>query len=211
MSDRAHPFELLFAPFRASELPAIRTGIGTRRGVADFVLCEPALALLRALRPDEGLGDAVDDFVILVHAAFWFWHDGERTVSVDAVELGRTFAAPAPQPHHALTTQYIQVPPRVIWGQLSAEIPFEPLDGWFETVEDDALRAVACFGVHPERPGISVTAVVGPVPENVRRADDRPLFTPTMPGGDLAGLHAIESPAELLWLAWCTADPEELS
>jgi hypothetical protein len=211
MTARAHPFDLLFAPFRASELPAIRAALGGRRGVADFVLCEPALLLLRALRPDEGLGDAVDDFVVLVHAAFWFWHDGERTVSIDAAELARTITAPAPQPHHLLTTQYIQLPPRIVWGQLSADIPFEPLDGWFATVEGDALRAVACFGVHPERPGISVSAVIGPEPEIVRRADGQPLFTPTMPGGDLAGLHAIDSPAELLWLAWCTADPEELS
>jgi hypothetical protein len=30
-----------------------------------------------------------------------------------------------------------------------------------------------------------------------------------MPGGDLAGLYAVESPAELLWLAWCADHFEE--
>ncbi|HEY4320562.1 MAG TPA: hypothetical protein VGM77_05220 [Gemmatimonadales bacterium] len=209
MVDRPQPFDLLFAPFRDDRLPAIRDVIGTDRSVAGFLLVAPAVELLRDVRPDSGLGDAIDTFVLLVHAAFWYWHDGEQHRAIDAAQLERLLRDGAPQPIPAGITRYIQVAPRRIWSQLDDDQPFEPLDGWFVARNGPSIDVVGCFGVHPERPGITAAAVQGPVPVLAKRPDGTAPFTATMPGGDLAGLHAVESPAELLWLAWCADHFEE--
>jgi hypothetical protein len=36
----------------------------------------------------------------------------------------------------------------------------------------------------------------------VAREDGSAIFSPMMPGGDLAGLHAVAAPEEMLLLAW---------
>jgi hypothetical protein len=100
---------------------------------------------------------------------------------------------------------YIQVAPRVIWGRLDDGDVYEPLDGWFAVPVEGGLRVVACFGVHANRPGLSLLVVEGAVPRNVQRDDGSPLFAPLMPGGDTAGLHAVVAPEELLLLAWRAA------
>ena len=138
---RAHPFDLVFAEFRAERLPAIRAELGERSDLDMFMLTAAALDLMHELRPEEGLGDAVDDFVALVHAAYLFWRDGERTSSLDVaathalcLPLGDGELTPAaPSPEGA---RYIQVAPQLIWGRLAEDAPFEPLDGWFAVPSD---------------------------------------------------------------------------
>jgi hypothetical protein len=212
---RPHPFDLLFGGFRAEQLPAIRAELGERSDLNTFLLAAPALELMRELRPDEGLGEAVDDFVALVHAAYLFWRDGERTRYLDEAAtrvLCRPFRAPATRGPGIRTdaTRYIQIAPRLIWGRLAEDAAFEPLDGWFAVPTDAGLRLVACFGVHVERPGVSVIAIEGPVPDNVARADGTPLFAPTMSGGEAASLHGISAPEELLLLGLGVLNGEEL-
>ena len=235
---RAHPFELMFGGFREERFPAIRAVLRDASDIHAFLLAAPALELMRELRPDAGLGDAVDDFVALVHAAYLFWRDGEHTVVLDepstrrfcarAPEGGGSWVGPgahtAPPLRRARRTdprstaaikptivQYIQVAPRIVWGQLNDEQPFEPLDGWFAIPGETGLRVVACFGVHDQRPGVSVSVVAGQFPANVVRTDGRPLFAPTMPGGDAAHLHAVSVPEELLLLGWRAAAGEEVA
>lgn len=224
--DRSHPFDLMFGGFRAEQFPAIRTALAGSSDVDSFVLAAPALELLRELRPDEGLGDGVDDFVALVHAAYLYWRDGEVTHSLDH-EATRALTRPHPArsagpagsspvehqssgaerplaPLGVTGTRYVQVAPHIIWGQLDADAPFEPLDGWFSRMlADGTLYLVSCFGVHEQRPGVSVVVVHGPRPVVAARADGSSAFAPTMPGGDAAGLHAVSAPEELLHLAWC--------
>ena len=215
MSERTavHPFELLFGAFRAERFPAIQSALGDSSDINTFMLAAPALELLRELRPDEGLGDGVDDFVALVHAAYLFWRDAEKTVTLDE-SATRGLVRPAPLTTHdsrlttSLTT-YIQIAPRLIWAQLVEGEPFEPLDGWFAIPVGAAIRLVACFGVHEQRPGVSVAVVEGEMPEAVARADGTPPFSPTMPGGDAAHLHAVSAPEELLLLGWRAADGQE--
>ena len=198
-----HPFDLLFGIFRDERLPAIRAAIGDGGDVNAFVLTAPALELLRELRPDEGLGDGTDDFVALVHAAYLYWRDGEQTRTLDEART-RALTRPSPGTRlRTLKTTYVQVAPHIIWGQLDADAPFEPLDGFFATPgDDDTLRLVACFGVHEQRPGVSVIAVHGPAPSLHQRRDGTRLFAPTMSGGDAAHLHAVSEPDELLLLGW---------
>jgi hypothetical protein len=207
---RVHPFDLIFAPFRDERFPAIRGATGERPGLDAFLLAAPALELMQELRPEAGLGDAVDDFVALVHAAYRFWCDGEGTISFDAAAT-RSLCAPAaaavgpdaragtggPRP-----TQYIQVAPRIVWGMLTEDGPFEPLDGWFDVDVEGGMRMVACFGVHSDRPGVSVVAVDGDRPDIRQRDDGSSLFVPRMEGGSVAGLHSVDGPDELLLLGW---------
>lgn len=205
-SDRTHPFELLFGGFRTERFPAIRAALGDEADVNGFMLAAPALELMRELRPDEGLGDGVDDFVALVHAAYLFWRDGEVTVQL---EEDSTRRLPHPERSEGqmwsrlIETRYYQIAPHIIWGQLDTDAPFEPLDGWFATPMDETtVRMVACFGVHALRPGVSVVALLGPSPTIERRLDGTPLFAPTMPGGDAAHLHAVSESDEILLLGW---------
>jgi hypothetical protein len=68
--------------------------------------------------------------------------------------------------------------------------------------EGDVLRVVACLGVDPDRPGLSVLTAVGPVPATLAREDGSAPFAPVMEGGAEAGLHSVTNAEELLWLAW---------
>lgn len=215
-ADRPHPFDLVFGGFRDQRLPAVRAELGERSDLDAFILAASALELMGELRPDEGLGDAVDDFIALVHAAYLFWRDGERTIRLDAVAT-RALCGPAAaeDPGAARftprTAGYIQVAPQLIWGRLADATTFEPLDGWFVVPANEGGRVVACFGVHAERPGMSVVAVEGVLPANIARVDGSPLFAPTMPGGEAAGLHAVSAPEELLLLGVRASKDEEFS
>jgi hypothetical protein len=203
----------MFSGFREERFPAIRAALGDSSDVHAFLLAAPALELMRELRPDAGLGEAVDDFVALVHAAYLFWRDGEHTTALDETATRRLCRPErgvlATVPLSIPAPQYIQIAPRIVWGQLADEEPFEPLDGWFAIPGNAKLRVVACFGVHAQRPGVSVSVIEGAFPVVVKRPDGRPLFAPTMPGGDAAHLHAVSVPDELLLLGWRASAGEE--
>jgi hypothetical protein len=205
---RPHPFALLFGAMAAERFPAIRTALGDERGLEPFLMAPDAIELLHALRPEGGLGDEVDDFVALVHAAWCFWADGEVTVTLEATATRALCDASAAGRATTTTparTRYVAVEPRLVWAALGTGEHHEPLDGWFAVPVAGGLRVVACFGVHPARPGVSAVAVEGPPPGELAREDGSPLFAPTMPGGDTAGLHAVAAPDELLLLAWRAA------
>jgi hypothetical protein len=203
---RPHPFELVFGPLVDVHFPAIREVLAADADLDAFLVCTPAIELLQELRPDDGLGDAVDDFVAFVHAAWRFWADGAVTSTLDADATRALCGSDArATPTGPRMVQYIQVAPRLVWGQLADGEQWEPLDGWFALPDPAGLRVVACFGLHPERPGLTVAAVTGMAPPAVPRADGSSPFAPQMPGGDLAGLHALADTGELLLLAWRAA------
>lgn len=209
-TDAPHPFELVFGALAPERFPAIRSAVAAHADLDAFMLVAPTMELLRELRPDEGLGDGVDEFVAFVHAAYRFWEDQEVVVRFDDAATRLLCAAASPPLAAGVAPRsgavaYIQVAPRVIWGRLDDGDVYEPLDGWFAVPVGDGLRVVACFGVHANRPGLSLLVVEGAAPRNVQRDDGSPLFAPLMPGGDTAGLHAVVAPEELLLLAWRAA------
>ncbi|MES2124464.1 MAG: hypothetical protein V4503_07215 [Gemmatimonadota bacterium] len=198
------PFDLVFGTMAEERFPPLQAALPPRPGIDQFLLSRPVVELLRDLRPEEGLGEGVDEFVAFVHACFRYWEDGQRLIGFDEpATRALCETGSASQPTHVRSdTAYIQVAPRLVWGRLDEGDLFEPLDGWFALPESGGLRVVACFGVHPNRPGLSLLVVEGPPPGEVRREDGSKLFAPVMPGGDSAGLHAVVAPEELLLLAW---------
>lgn len=208
-----HPFELVFGALADERFPAIRDALPPGSDLDAFLLSGPAVELLQVMRPDDGLGDGIDEFVAFVHAAYRYWEDGQQLTRLDEAATralcasnGSELAEGTPYPTAAA---YIQVAPRLIWGQLDDGDVFEPLDGWFAVPVDGGVRVVACFGVHPERPGLSLLVVEGGAPGSVLREDGSPLFAPVMPGGDTAGLYAVVAPEELALLAWRAATQVE--
>ncbi len=201
MTTRLHPAEHLLGPMMAERFPEITAALGAERDIDRFLMAEPAIALLSELRPDEGLGDTIDEFVAFVHAAWRWWVDGSRTRSLDhaaTTALLRTAAEGDPDP----AAWYIQIEPRRIWARIDDAESHEPIDGWFSFATDRGRRVVACLGLHQARPGVSVVVAEGPRPEQWRRQDGTAAFAPLMTGGDVAGLASVDAAEELLLLGW---------
>lgn len=205
MGPRATPFSLVFELLASERFPAIRDAIQEDTSLGRFLMTPAAVDLLHELRPDEGLGDAVDDFVTFVYAAFRHWADELRRIELDEaatlalLETGRQRRATV-----AGSSAYVQVAPRLLWGKVDDSDQHEPIDGWFAIPEGDQLRVVACLGVHPARPGLSVVSALGADPPPPLRDAGAP-FEPLMEGGKAAGLHSVASADELLWLGWGAA------
>src|SRR4051794_23728104 len=77
---RLTPFDLVFSHIAERVLPEIRASI-ERAGYdptdRDAVLMVPeVVALLRELRPEEGIGEGMDQLLALVHHAYLQWESG---------------------------------------------------------------------------------------------------------------------------------------
>jgi hypothetical protein len=207
--ERPTPFSLVFGRFAGARFPALREALaGAGRDASDrdaFLLVREVNELMQELRPDEGFGEGVGAMAALLHAAYLFWRDGERVVTIDESALTRLLALPADD-RPARSTRpgcaYVQLPSLRIWGVPVEGANPEPLDGWFANPRAGALSAVAVFGLHPGREGLTVAEVSGPAPRGLVRADGSALFTPTLAGGEAAGLASIQGEEELLELAW---------
>jgi hypothetical protein len=209
---RPHPFALVFGALAPDRFPALREALGDDRRIEHFLMTPAALELLHELRPDEGLGDAVDDFVAFVHAAYCYWDGGQQDMVLDAEPTRRLIeisdqrseigAPPRISDLRSPISRYVQIAPRVLWSQVESSEIHEPIDGWFVIPEGEQLRVVACLGLHAERPGLSVMTAIGPAPRTLRRDDGTAPFAPIMEGGAGAGLHSVANAEELLWLGW---------
>lgn len=205
MGPRATPFSLVFELLASERFPAIRDAMQGDHSLGRFLMAPPAVDLLHELRPDEGLGDAVDDFVTFVYAAYRHWVDDLRRIELD--EAATRALLDSRRERRARPGQrsaYVQVAPRLLWSKVGDSDQHEPIDGWFAIPEGDQLRVVACLGVHPARPGLSVVSALGADPPPPLRDAGAP-FEPLMEGGKAAGLHSVASADELLWLGWGVA------
>jgi hypothetical protein len=164
------------------------------------------VTLLRDLRPDEGLGEAMDQMVALVHHAYLAWAAGGVTISVGREAAEELLAKPAEAADSKdLPAYYAQFPERMIWAAVVEDEAPEPLDGIFVSqVPGGDLRVLGIFGLRPERAGFSAVEATGGRAEGLAREDGSPLFDPTLPGGAAAGLRSIVGEAELLGLGWRT-------
>ena len=163
------------------------------------------VTLLRELRPEEGLGEGIDQLAALIHHAYLFWAAGQMTVELSQERLPVLLTGPA-EDDAAETppAYYLQVPERRVWAEVIAGRPPEPMDGCFVHPPTDAhsLRVLGVFGVHPERDGFSVVEASGPRASGLARQDGSPLFAPVLPGGEAARLFSLVGEEELLELGW---------
>ena len=210
---RAAPFELVFESAAPTAFPAIRQALAQEgRDARDrdaFLMVREALLLLRELRPDEGLGEGIDQLTALVHHAYLFWDSGSVTVEVSSGRLHELIGQSSVQLEREVGPRaaYLQLPERRIWAQVVPGQAQEPLDGFFHYAgpEPGQLRMLGVFGMYPDRPGFSVVEVAGSRPSPLARPDGSPLFSSTLPGGAAAGLYSLVGEEELLELGWRVA------
>ncbi|HZA98779.1 MAG TPA: hypothetical protein VE399_08385 [Gemmatimonadales bacterium] len=206
---RPTPFDLVFEPLAQTTFPRIQSAL-TESGQDPldrdaFLMLRDVVTLLRELRPEEGLGEGIDQLAALIHHGYLFWHAGKRSIDLSTGQLSEILREtpqsaeeePAPPPH------YVQVPVRRLWAPVVPGEAPEPLDGFFQFMaRPSLLRVLAVFGIHPERPGFSVVEVAGPRPKGLARPDSSPLFAPTLEGGSAAGIYSLAGGEELLELGW---------
>jgi hypothetical protein len=208
---RVTPFDLVFQPAASSSFPRIAASMSaTGQDPADrdaFLMDREVITLLRDLRPDEGIGEAMDQMVALVHHAYLTWAAGGVTVPIGH-ELAEELLAPvAPGGPDTgdVAPYYAQFPERMIWASVIQDEAPEPLDGVFVSRDPRAdLRVLGVFGLRPDRPGFSAVEAAGPRAERLTREDGTALFSPTLPGAAAAGLRSITGEEELLELGWRT-------
>ncbi len=210
MAARPTPFDLAFASLADERFPRIRAALeaaGRDPGDRDAFLVQPeAVLLLHELRPEEGLGEGIDQLAALLHHAYLFWDSGRPTVVIPDEALGDLLgpaARPSPDSSEGARALYAEFPARRVWADVIGGEPLEPLEGCFVHVAPGGtLRTLGAFGVRPERMGFSVAEVEGPRPEGLARPDGTPLFAPAMAGGGAARVHSLVGAEELLELGW---------
>jgi hypothetical protein len=209
VESRFTPYELVFGSAGSTSFPLIRGALAEQgrdpRDRDAFLMVREALLLLRELRPDEGLGEGIDQLTALIHHAYLFWESGSVIREVPSERLAELVTRPeASGGPNGARGGYVQVPERRIWAQVVPDQPQEPLDGFFHypSLEPGQLRLLGVFGMYSDRPGFSVVEVAGSRPPPLVRPDRSPLFSSTLPGGAAAGLYSLLGEEELLELGW---------
>lgn len=204
---RLTPFDLVFRPALAEGFPGIRRAL--EEGQHDprdrdrFLMLREVVTLLRELRPEQGLGEGIDQLAALLHHAYLYWDAGEPTFEVPVHLLAATDAPTEEHTADPTLAYYAVMPEHRIWAEVIPGHPSEPLDGCFvHSMLDGTLRVLGVFGIHREREGFTVVEAAGPRPGGLARADGSRLFDPTLPGGRAAGLFSIIGEEELLELGW---------
>lgn len=223
---RPTPFDLVFGQFAQEVFPKIRLALDQAghdsRDRDRFLMLREVVTLVRELRPEEGLGEGIDQLTALVHHAYLYWEAEERGIELTADRLTALLRTRTPPGTENLAeappAYYAQMPQHRIWAEVIPGHPPEPLDGCFvhSTPDGAARRVLGVFGIHPEREGFSVVEAMGPRPLALVRADGTEPFAPTLTGGKAAGLFSITGEEELLDLGWrtgmlATAPPAEAS
>ena len=206
---RPTPFELAFAELADARFPGIRSALaseGTDPADRDaFLMNSEVVALVRELRPDEGIGEQIGQLAALVHHVFLFWHTEAPVVEVDGSRLAALLAGTGGGDTPPLgLPAYVQLPARRVWAEPVPGSPHEPLDGCFVHEGPGAgfLRVLGIFGLHPDRPGLTVVEAAGPRAQSLVRPDGSALFAPLLPGGAAAGLSSLAGGEELLELGY---------
>jgi hypothetical protein len=131
---RPTPFDLVFASTAETVFPRIRAAL--ERGGHDaadrdaFLLVPEVVSLLHDLRPEEGLGEGMDQLVALVHHAYLLWDAGALTLPLSAERLASLLDSPVaepPAPDDAPRAYYAQLQDRQVWARVVDDLPAEPI------------------------------------------------------------------------------------
>jgi hypothetical protein len=208
MVGRPTPFDLAFGPMGEERFPGIRSSLESSghdpQDLDSFVLDREVVSLLRALVPEEGAGEAVEQHLALLHHAFLYWAEGGWVFRLSAEGAQRMIQqAPEGAVEGAPRAYYLQFPDRLVWAEVGGPgAAHEPLDGMFvRPWPDGGYFVLAVFGLYPSREGFTVVEADGYRESEARRADGSDAFAPVLPGGATAGLYSIVGPEELIELA----------
>jgi hypothetical protein len=209
---RPTPFSLVFDSIAPGQFPTIRVQLAARgldpRDRDAFLMVPEVAALIRLLRPTDGVGEGMDQLVAFAHHAYLFWVADQPLIDLDGAELEQLLAAEPPSTDQGpvRSAWYIRLPERRVWARVLEHEAHEPLDGCFvHAAHDERLRVLGVFGLHQERDGFSAVETEGPRPGALRRDDSSPPFSTTLPGGASAGLYSLVGAEELLALGWRSA------
>src|SRR5215212_3420957 len=88
---RPTPLDLVFADTAATAFPdisaALRNSRTNPRDRDGFLMLREVITLMRDLRPDEGLGEGIDQLAALVHHSYLFWAAGTPMVELPVEHL----------------------------------------------------------------------------------------------------------------------------
>lgn len=191
-----------------------------------FLLLATAGRLLRELGATDATLEPVG---MLLFQSYHFWRAGQHVYVLEPA-LARALAEGAPgvlreiagqAPPAAATAYvpapagYLQLPRNLFWARVDEAATPEPVDGLFWTMAHagDAggpparLDLLLALGLWPGRPGLSVIPVAEPLAGRpltdlalARARPDGADFANVLPGGELEGLFALTTPAEVLKL-----------
>lgn len=209
---RPTPLDLVFGDTTETAFTTIRASL--ERGAYDptdrdaFLIVPEVVSLLHQLRPEEGIGEGMDQLVAFLHHAYLAWDAGALTLALSGHRLAALLEGPPPpspgtdEPPRAYYAQFLD---RQIWARVIGDETAEPMDGGFvHTTPAGELRVLGIFGLRPDRAGFSAVETAGPRPAGLTRPDGTPLFAPTLAGGKAAGLFSLAGAEELLELGWRT-------
>jgi hypothetical protein len=209
---RPTPLDLVFGDTADTAFSPIRASL--ERGAHDptdrdaLLLLPEVVSQLHELRPAEGLGEGMDQLVAFLHHAYLAWDAGALTLTLSGDRLAALLeAAPPPSPglEEPPRAYYAQFLDRQVWARVIGDEAAEPMDGCFvHTTPAGELRVLGIFGLRPDRGGFSAVETAGPRPGGLARPDGTPLFSPTLAGGEAAGLFSLAGAEELLELGWRT-------
>jgi hypothetical protein len=210
MPPRLTPFDIAFGETAGERFARMRESLtASGRDPHDldaFMLDREVVTYLRELVPEEGVGEAIEQHVALLHHAYLYWSEGAWTVRPSRERTRSILTAPSVEYTAPATglprASYIQFPERLIWAPLSPDEPHQPLDGIFVRPWPSAgFFLLGVFGLHPGHNAFAVVDVDGYRELKPERDDGTPLFAPVLPGGEAAGLFSIVGGDELLELA----------
>ncbi|HEV8398528.1 MAG TPA: hypothetical protein VGQ18_01695 [Gemmatimonadales bacterium] len=213
---RPTPFTLAFSDLARERFPAIADVLKQDAfSSADrdrFVLLEPVGRLLREIAP-EGTGpDALEAHMLMLHHAYRHWAGGAWVYRISEGGLERATTGKTITSHLPRPSLYLQLPELKVWGTPTPGGAPEPLDGVFvsETVASGRVAVLAIFGMREGRPGFSAVGLEGHADSDdassdeievlAAREDGSGRFSPTLAGGEQAGLYSLANAGELLLL-----------
>ena len=219
MSARITPYEIILEPLETTAFPAIRAEAERRRSDTrrrdQFVLLGNAGATLKETVPDDAPPEALDEYAELLYHGFQFWSFGRRLYVFDEAvtemltapffDLGGWELAGPP-------SCYLQFPYQRLWARVSADAPYEPVDGCFVVVDETEpapeagahLRAQLLLGVRTDRPGVSLVSYRTDLDPREAEAhaccpwrEDEQPYANLIPGGERKGYKTLATVSEL--------------
>ncbi len=211
---RITPYELAFpdgeeATETLARIDAEAEAAGGVDDLQAFMLLGSVGAFLRDLRPAEAQGEAMHQYASLAWQA-WRFHRAGRPLWLLETGAARYLVDGSPSsgaPPLPSVSGYLQLPQHLFWVTPRPDAAAESVDGLFWHRSDtDVLHVLLAMGIRGDRAGLAVVPVADAPWKDAARwmeASARPDgkdFATTLPGGELEGLHSLQTAGEALKL-----------